>query len=535
MKSSIVLIATLVSCAFALPGQSGNIQKWWTSYEKLITGNVTIPDALTSAVATASPAEQLHYLTLKAIGTQNYICVNTNGTLAWTLEKPVANLFLPGSMKYVGVHGFNTTIAGPPFWTIYTKDAKSSVFTGKIGAVTVDKANIPWLATQKKANTTVTIGKHPKVEPIHKLYSQTTFVLRVATKNGVHPGASNCTQADIDSKKVDAIKYTADYWFYVEKSKVKLEDVKAAIDDSEVDENSLNSEERDAGLEGDDEGSSGDEWVDSKPNITFVSRYLELMREADFLLLITMQTQSPGSRRNFSTFNLNNGSTTAHHRSKSLNPNVVIIKNFQYVNCADWIENLVVEMITKQSITDPETGRSHKFVSPFLLIGIIDDVPGYQDDYLSSQLRDVIFMRQTIDTPITLQIRKSNRLSQASDTTIFPYMSSSDLRNFIAACQDINFDEQIQMMIRDILTTIRTHSELTPGSASLGSSMELEIGCRAIATISGSNCVTPEHVNMMAEKILSHRLSICGNDQLVMMELCQIQKQLIRRICSHIL
>jgi len=224
----LALVLTFAACA-----RASEVSDWWSRWEELIKANTTLPAALSDALK-AAPKPQLHYLTLNAYGTQNYVCVETNGTFAWTLNEPVAYLTVAHHGKWNrvnGIHGFNKTITGPPYWTVRTKDASSTVYTSRVAsAASPDPTkNIAWLATKTVATETKKLYSAAKSSMFHNIYLSTKFVLRVNTVGGVSPKGSVCAKSDVDAKTVLKALYKTAYWFYTDEDLFSLKEFELAI------------------------------------------------------------------------------------------------------------------------------------------------------------------------------------------------------------------------------------------------------------------------------------------------------------------
>ncbi|KAJ1550217.1 hypothetical protein HK096_008117 [Nowakowskiella sp. JEL0078] len=232
MRSIFVCFLAIVSFVAALP------ENYLAKYQQLINGNITLPSELLTVLSQAD-STQLHYLTLYATGTQNYKCVaGANGTFAWQLQEPVANLYLPHfsnekpSLNRVGIHGFNSSFAGPAFWRIFALGASSVVYTKKLVAVasSTPASNIPWLGTQ-----TITSQIDGKINPLNQfilnLFKSTKYVFRVATQGGVNPKGSVCSNTDLTANTVIKSAYTAQYWFYVNAKDFTLLDISKTVKD----------------------------------------------------------------------------------------------------------------------------------------------------------------------------------------------------------------------------------------------------------------------------------------------------------------
>jgi Protein of unknown function (DUF3455) len=139
------------------------------------------------------PAGHKVFLVGHAVGVQIYSC---NGAGAWTPVAPRANLYGDNG-RLIATH------SGGPTWEATDGSKVTAV---RDGAATVDPTAIPWL---RLVATPVSSGDDGRL-------SDTTYIQRVATVDGLAPGASTCTVETAGD--VEEIPYTADYYFWKKNS-----------------------------------------------------------------------------------------------------------------------------------------------------------------------------------------------------------------------------------------------------------------------------------------------------------------------------
>ena len=160
------------------------------------------------------PAGNKVFLEGHAIGTQNYICLCSASSCAWTFFGPQATLFNDHKMQII-THFLspNPNPMDPigegtprPAWQ-HSRDT-STVWAQAIFSSSdlefVDAHAIPWLLLQ-------VVGAQPGPTSGHRL-TRTTFVQRLNTSGGVAP-STGC-DAFTDVNKRAFVPYTADYFFY---------------------------------------------------------------------------------------------------------------------------------------------------------------------------------------------------------------------------------------------------------------------------------------------------------------------------------
>ena len=139
------------------------------------------------------PAGNKLFLVGHAVGVQIYSCTASNSGFGWTFVAPRADLF-DGRGKLIVTH------FGGPTWQ--ARDG-SKVVGAVAKSVTVDRKAIPWLLLSAASTAP---GRHGH------LLADTTYIQRVATKNGLAPSLADCNKDTLGSRVESA--YTADYHFY---------------------------------------------------------------------------------------------------------------------------------------------------------------------------------------------------------------------------------------------------------------------------------------------------------------------------------
>ena len=171
---------------------------------------ISIPDELNPP-----PGNEL-FVKAEASGTQNYICLQSGSTMAWTFLGPQATLFKPVRWPnqefqwQIATHFFSPNAAengtARPTW-------QSSLDTSAVwglAIVTVNDPNvvaegaIPWLLLQA-------VGTKSGVTGAPGL-AQTTYIQRVNTAGGIAP-STGCAAPE-DAGHIAYVPYTTDYYFY---------------------------------------------------------------------------------------------------------------------------------------------------------------------------------------------------------------------------------------------------------------------------------------------------------------------------------
>jgi Protein of unknown function (DUF3455) len=155
------------------------------------------------------PAGNTPFLEGHAIGTQNYICLPSDTSVAWTFVGPQATLFNDKDRQLI-THflSLNPDEPDTPRATWQHSRDTSTVWAMAIASSSdpefVESGAIPWLLLQ-------VVGARPGPTGGERL-TETTFIQRVHTSGGVAP-STGCAQITDVGQRV-FVPYTADYVFY---------------------------------------------------------------------------------------------------------------------------------------------------------------------------------------------------------------------------------------------------------------------------------------------------------------------------------
>jgi len=152
------------------------------------------------------------FLSAHAIGTQNYMCLPSGATVAWTPIGPQATLFRDNDRQitthFLSVNPLETATARPT-WQ-HSRDT-SAVWALPIASSTdpafVAPGAIPWLLLRMVGTAEGPGGGDT--------LTKTTFIQRINTLGGTAP-ATGCSLVG-DIGKREFVYYEADYVFYREK------------------------------------------------------------------------------------------------------------------------------------------------------------------------------------------------------------------------------------------------------------------------------------------------------------------------------
>jgi hypothetical protein len=161
------------------------------------------------------------FLVGHAVGSQNYVCLPSGATFAWTLFTPEATLFNDDG-KQVITHFFspNPFENGAIRATWQFKDTSTfwGVVTDSADSTTAPKFVKPGAVAWLK----LAFGGSQDGPTGGDRLTGTTFVQRVNTVGGVAPSTGCAAAADVGKKAF--VPYTADYFFYQDASRLSNDD-----------------------------------------------------------------------------------------------------------------------------------------------------------------------------------------------------------------------------------------------------------------------------------------------------------------------
>jgi hypothetical protein len=182
---------------------------YWKTSTMLLMFAAALPGGVrvkaTVPVNLEVPAGNVAYLTTRAEGTQNYVCVLAAEGFGWQFFGPQATLFDDGNQQ-VATHFLsrNPDEAGVARATWQHSGDTSAVWAAAVANSSdpafVATGAIPWLLLRAVGTT------------FDGSLAATTYIQRVNTAGGVAP-ASGCHSAR-DAGKKALVSYSTDYIFY---------------------------------------------------------------------------------------------------------------------------------------------------------------------------------------------------------------------------------------------------------------------------------------------------------------------------------
>ncbi len=155
------------------------------------------------------PAGNEAFLEGHAAGTQNYICLPSDSSFAWTFFGPQATLFNDDDQQII-THFLspNPDESGTARATWQDSSDTSTVWAVAMASSSdpdfVASGAIPWLLLQ-------VVGAEPGPTGGDRL-TRTTFIQRLNTSGGIAPSTGCAQPTDVGTRAL--VPYTADYFFY---------------------------------------------------------------------------------------------------------------------------------------------------------------------------------------------------------------------------------------------------------------------------------------------------------------------------------
>jgi len=164
------------------------------------------------------PAGNKAFTVGHAVGTQNYVCVPSSGTVKFVLFTPAATLFNDDNGQSATHYFSPNPLEANVVRATWLDSKDSSTVWGQVkpgnssaDSAYVEAGAIPWLL--------VTIVGFQNGPTGGDRLSMTTYIHRVNTHGGVAP-STGCASAE-DLGKTAFVPYTADYYFYKSTGNVK--------------------------------------------------------------------------------------------------------------------------------------------------------------------------------------------------------------------------------------------------------------------------------------------------------------------------
>lgn len=191
-------------------------------------------------------------------------------------------------------------------------------------------------------------------------------------------------------------------------------------------------------------------------------------------------------------------------------------------------QSALLECMEEHQVT--VDGRTYPLPGPFLVMATQNPIEMEGTYPLPEAQRDRFMARVSMGYPdpaaeadMLLSHGSSSPLTQME-----PVTTAEQMRGVIAAVRTLHAAPALRQYIVDLVGATRSHPQLRLG-ASPRASLQLLRASRAHAAVAGRDHVIPEDVQVMAAKVLPHRLMLTGEAQLARATTDSITADLIHR------
>ncbi|KAJ3184803.1 MoxR-like ATPase [Gaertneriomyces sp. JEL0708] len=175
-------------------------------------------------------------------------------------------------------------------------------------------------------------------------------------------------------------------------------------------------------------------------------------------------------------------------------PNVILVEGLMDANAA--VHKFLLEMLDKRQVIDK--GTVYPLPTIFLVVSI--SRASHHDCNLPLSLLDRFFLCHHIATPV---VNIGNNNVPVKEALI----EANEIAILSSGIENIMVHADVARYSRDLMMAIRNHP-LTATGVSPRSGADLVLAAQALALLSNSCAVTPDHIALMADKIIGHRLII---------------------------
>ncbi|KAI9090024.1 hypothetical protein DFS34DRAFT_380706 [Phlyctochytrium arcticum] len=174
-------------------------------------------------------------------------------------------------------------------------------------------------------------------------------------------------------------------------------------------------------------------------------------------------------------------------------PNVVVLEGLHLASPE--VQATLVEVLSRRQVADKQT--LYPCPAPFLIIGVMSTV--HPRTPISSRLLDQFFLCHTTSGPL----HRPN-ISHPTRNPLIRYQEIEHLMNIVSTTP---IHAHVSFYLRDIILALRNHPLIRSG-VSVPASRDLHLAARALGVLSGYTVITPDHIALMADKIIGHRLTL---------------------------
>ncbi|KAI8589315.1 hypothetical protein BDZ88DRAFT_149889 [Geranomyces variabilis] len=173
-------------------------------------------------------------------------------------------------------------------------------------------------------------------------------------------------------------------------------------------------------------------------------------------------------------------------------PNIVIVEGMDFASGA--VHAALMDVIERGQVTD--RGSVYPCPTPFLVIGLVSAANGKPT--MPPQLLDRFFLCHTLSA-----FPQRCVVTYPAQIPLVPY---EDVAQMAAVLDKVHLDPDVFYYSRNLITALRNHPSVSTG-VSPRSGTDLVQAARILALMSGTWAVTPDHVSMVIDKVVGHRLT----------------------------
>ncbi|KAJ3162843.1 putative MoxR protein [Geranomyces michiganensis] len=173
-------------------------------------------------------------------------------------------------------------------------------------------------------------------------------------------------------------------------------------------------------------------------------------------------------------------------------PNIVIVEGMDLASGA--VHAALMDVIERGQVTDRSS--VYPCPTPFLVIGLVSAVNGKPT--MPSQLLDRFVLCHTLSA-----FPQRCVVTYPAQIPLVPY---EDVAQMAVVLDKVHLDPDVFYYARNLITALRNHPSVSTGvSPKCGT--DLVQAARILALMSGMWAVTPDHVSMVIDKVIGHRLT----------------------------
>jgi MoxR-like ATPase len=195
-------------------------------------------------------------------------------------------------------------------------------------------------------------------------------------------------------------------------------------------------------------------------------------------------------------------------------------------------QSALFEVMEERQIT--VDGTTYPFEFPFLIIATQNPIEQEGTYRLPEAQLDRFLFRIKLNYPdldqeTEILKRFRNDFSMKLMNTVNAVLTKQDIKHCQEIVEKIHIKDEIISYIAQVVTSTRTHPDLSLG-ASPRASLAIMRAAKAIAAMNGRDFVTPDDVKYVAYPVLNHRIILTAEREMEGVESEEIIKEITERI-----